>query len=150
LGTEIAALKKVAPLQEEINELMVEKEPLEDQVVEILSAKIEKGKEPNEEKLQALQSRIADIDKRISMLITKHQKNFNPYWGEIMRAGNEESYFAHQVDRFACIYMEKLSDLTHLSSRTYFRAPRRPLAHELDAIPGGSLLGKQPSIPILE
>jgi hypothetical protein len=48
-----------------------------------------------------------------------------------MRAGNEESYFAYQLDRYACVYMEKLSDLTDLSPRTYFRAPRRPLAHEI-------------------
>jgi hypothetical protein len=56
---------------------------------------------------------------------------FNPHWGEIMRAGNEESYFANQVDRYACIYMPKLADLFEHSPRTYFRAVRRPLSHEM-------------------
>ena len=50
-----------------------------------------------------------------------------------MRAGNEESYFAHQVERFACIYMGRLSDLTGYSPRTYFRAPRIPMAHEIQS-----------------
>jgi hypothetical protein len=56
---------------------------------------------------------------------------YNGNWGQLMRAGNEESYFAYQLDRYACVYMQKLSDLMDLSPRTYFRAPRRPLAHEI-------------------
>jgi hypothetical protein len=48
-----------------------------------------------------------------------------------MRAGNEESYLAYQIDRYACVYMPKLSDLLEVSPRTYFRAPRRPLSHEI-------------------
>ena len=38
--------------------------------------------------------------------------------------------FAYQLDRWLALH-EKLSDLTDLSPRTYFRAPRRPLAHEI-------------------
>lgn len=135
LGAEIEALKKLGTVQKEINDLMDSKEPLEDEIVGILSAKIEKGAPVDEQRLQDLQTQTAEIDKQISARIVQHQKHFNPYWGEIMRAGNEESYFAHQVDRFACIYMEKLGDLMALSPRTYFRAARRPLAHELDSLP---------------
>jgi 5' nucleotidase family len=50
-----------------------------------------------------------------------------------MRAGNEESYFANQTERFACIYMAKLADFLECSPRTYFRAPRRPMAHEIQS-----------------
>ena len=81
--------------------------------------------------MQELQNQISDIDRVISQNIKKQQGVFNPHWGEIMRAGNEESYFATQVDRYACVYMPKLSDLLEYSPRTYFRAARRPLAHEL-------------------
>jgi hypothetical protein len=49
-----------------------------------------------------------------------------------MRTGIEESYFAYQVDRFACVYMAKLGDLMATSPRTYFRSHRRPLAHDLE------------------
>jgi hypothetical protein len=63
-------------------------------------------------------------------LIKKQQALYNPQWGQLMRAGNEESYLAYQVERYACVYMAKLQDLLELSPRTYFRAPRRPLSHE--------------------
>lgn len=131
LGEEIAAYQKAQPYSVEIRQLMDRKEPLEFELVNIITDKIESGREADESKLSGLQSQITDLDKQISQLIKKQQANFNPHWGEVMRAGNEESYFAHQVDRFACIYMAKLSDLFEMSPRTYFRAARRPLAHEL-------------------
>jgi hypothetical protein len=131
LGDEVAAYQKAKPYSDEIRTLMDRKEPLERELVNIISAKIETGKEADEAKLHGLQSQITDLDKQISQLIKKQQAYFNPHWGEVMRAGNEESYFANQVDRFACVYMAKLSDLFEMSPRTYFRAARRPLAHEL-------------------
>jgi HAD superfamily 5'-nucleotidase-like hydrolase len=131
LGQEIEAYKKAQPYSLEIRSLMERKEPLEHTLVEMISDEIETSREADEKKTHELQSQITEIDKTISSLIKKQQSVFNSHWGEIMRSGNEESYFAHQVDRFACIYMAKLSDLLDMSPRTYFRANRRPLAHEI-------------------
>lgn len=131
LGAEIQSYKKAQPFSAEIRALMEKKDPLERTLVDWISRKIETGHEPDENKAQELQSQITDLDKRISALIKKQQAMFNANWGEVFRAGNEESYFANQVDRFACIYMEKLADLLEMSPRTYFRASRRPLAHEI-------------------
>lgn len=131
LGEEIEAYMKAQVYSSEIRVLMDRKEPLERVLVDAISLKIETGKEADESKVQELQSQITELDKTISSLIKKQQTMFNSHWGEIMRAGNEESYFAHQVDRFACIYMAKLPDLLDMSPRTYFRASRRPLSHEV-------------------
>lgn len=131
LGTEIERYREAKPTHDEILDLMERKEPFESKLVGLISQKIETGKEPDEALTAELQAQITDLDKRISGLIKKQQAVFNPHWGEVMRAGNEESYFAHQVDRFACIYMATLADLFDYSPRTYFRAQRRPLAHEL-------------------
>jgi HAD superfamily 5'-nucleotidase-like hydrolase len=131
LGQEIESYKKVQQFSSEIRNLMDRKEPLERTLVDIISTKIESGREADESKVQDLQNQLTDLDKAISQLIKKQQVMFNPHWGEIMRAGNEESYLANQVDRFACIYMAKIGDLLEMSPRTYFRAARRPLAHEL-------------------
>jgi HAD superfamily 5'-nucleotidase-like hydrolase len=131
LAAEIQSYKKAEPFSSEIRSLMDKKDPIERLVVELISRKIETGKEADEGKVHELQGQITDLDKRISVLIKKQQAMFNQNWGEVFRAGNEESYFAHQVDRFACVYMAKLADLLELSPRTYFRAARRPLAHEI-------------------
>lgn len=130
LGEEIEKMRKVKPLQDKIRELMLQKEPLEDKLVELVTLEIE-TKVDNKAKITEIQNSISLIDNQISPLIQETQAAFNPSWGEVMRAGNEESYFANQVDRFADIYMPKLADLLALSPRTYFRSHRRPLAHEM-------------------
>ena len=131
LDSELENYVKAQPHSAEIRTLMSRKEPLEHELVELITKRIEASDESEEPKIQELQTKISEIDKTISSLIKKQQSMFNQHWGEIMRAGNEESYFATQVDRYACVYMPKLSDLLAFSPRTYFRAERRPLAHEL-------------------
>lgn len=116
----------------EIETHMKKKEPLEDELTALMTERIEKKTgSVNDPHIEALQKQIAEIDGQISILIKKQQSMYNPNWGQLMRAGNEESYFAYQVDRYACVYMPTLADLLDLSPRTYFRAPRRPLSHEV-------------------
>ena len=82
--------------------------------------------------LHELQAQISAIDQKISALLIDQHTFYNPKWERVFRAGAEESYFAYQVDRYACIYMEKLSDLFEHSPLTYFRANRRLLAHDIE------------------
>lgn len=133
LSEEIRKYREMAPIQSQINELMEKKEPLEDENVRLVSEQIETATHKHDSKIAELQAKTMELDKQISELIRRHQAHFNKYWGEVMRAGNEESYFANQTERFACIYMAKLGDLLSCPPRTYFRAPRRPMAHEIQA-----------------
>jgi HAD superfamily 5'-nucleotidase-like hydrolase len=130
LAQEIVSDEKAIPINHDIEKFMDQKEPSEDEMTVIMTQKIDTGA-IDEARANELQKTISDIDAQISSLIKKQQSLYNPHWGQLMRAGNEESYFAYQVDRYACVYMTKLSDLLELSPRMYFRAPRRPLAHEL-------------------
>lgn len=129
VAEEIERNKQAEPLITEIEALMKSKEPMEDELTGLMTEKFE-GVKVDEQKVDVLQKKISEIDTQISNLIKKQQMLYNPQWGQLMRAGNEESYLAYQVDRYACVYMAKLSDLLELSPRTYFRAPRRPLSHE--------------------
>ncbi len=120
---------KAEPTVLDIEKLMAKKEPMEEKLTLLMT---EKTENPNldEKEIETLQDVISGIDAQISQLIKKQQSLYNPQWGQLMRSGNEESYLAYQVERYACVYMSKLSELLTLSPRTYFRAPRRPLSHE--------------------
>lgn len=131
LEHEVKINRSTEAVNDQIEKLMATKEPLEEEVTDIMTKKIEHQGAFDDKKLDQLQERISEIDGTISTLIRQQQILYNDQWGPMMRSGNEESYFAHQVDRFACVYMPRLGDLLALSPRTYFRAPRRPLAHEL-------------------
>lgn len=131
LEEEITNETKVRPILKQINALMEQKIPLETKIDALISEQIEKTTTQHDATIQSYLNEIGEIDKRISPLIKQQQQMFNPYWGEVMRTGIEESYFAYQLDRFACVYMSKLSELLNESPRTYFRSVRRPLAHDL-------------------
>lgn len=131
LQREVEINRKNEPLMEEIETLMKKKEPLEEDLTDLMTKKNDKKQPIDESKIEPLQKQIGEIDAQISGHIKKQHSLYNENWGQLMRAGNEESYFAYQVDRYACVYMACLEDLLKLSPRTYFRAPRRPLAHEL-------------------
>jgi len=118
-------------LGDKIAELMNKKVPHEVELDKLISDKIENGVTTHQDRIDELLAMVGDIDQKISPLIKEQDKYHNPYWGELMRAGIEESYFAYQVERFACIYTSKLSTLLSMSPRTYFRAPKRPMAHEI-------------------
>ncbi len=130
LDVEIENNKKAEPINQEIDLLMKKKEPLEDELTDLMTKRVEKEIAVSETEIETLQKSISEIDTNISQLIKKQQALYNNHWGQLMRAGNEESYFAYQLDRYACVYMKELGDLLELSPRTYFRAPRRPLSHE--------------------
>jgi len=132
LEEEIDKEQQAAPLLEKVNQLMEQKFPLEIKIDKLISEQIESGAKTHEDEIHKLLGEISEIDKAVSPLLKQQQQLFNPYWGEVMRTGIEESYFAHQVDRFACVYMAKLGDLMATSPRTYFRSWRRPLAHDLE------------------
>lgn len=131
LEEEIRTTNRILPITQKIDDLMNQKEPLEEKLVGLITQNIDSNSEGDEAVIAGLQDKITNLDKQIATLIIQQQKQYNLSWGQIFRTGNEESYFAHQVDRFACIYMSKLADLLRYSPRSYFRAHRRLLAHEV-------------------
>ncbi len=131
LGQEIDSQEKALLVEKKIVASMDVKKILEEKYLEFLTGDIEENSHKHETELHDLQKQISTIDAEISKLLKEEQKFYNDKWGRVFRAGAEESYFAHQVDRFACIYMEKLADLLQQSPLTYFRAHRRILAHDV-------------------
>jgi HAD superfamily 5'-nucleotidase-like hydrolase len=117
LKEEMKGIEKSATLQSEIHQLMEEK------VVHEHRLKKEKDRTQIE--------KINELNSKISERVQKIKTYFNPHWGELMRAGAEESRFADQVEKYACIYMERVSDLDNYTSDFYFRPLRRYLPHEL-------------------
>jgi len=109
---EVLAVKKSNTKQEKIDLLMKEK------------INLESNYKVNAQKIDAINNEISD-------LIVDIQKNYNPFWGELMRAGAEESRFADQLEKYACVYMKSVADLKEYGANFYFRPFKRSLPHEL-------------------
>lgn len=132
LGQEIASQAQGINIEQLIAEEMQNKLLLEHAYVGLCTKRIDEQTEEYDAEIQRLHAQLLLKDEELTRLLESHQQLFNPRWDRVFRAGAEESYFAYQVERFACIYMEKLSDLFEHSPLTYFRAKRRILAHDLE------------------
>lgn len=130
LEHETLAIKKAGPISKEIDKLMKKKTALERKIDQFYIKEMDAKKKPNRKLLDKPFKQIEDIDRQLSKLIQTYQKLFNPRWGEVMRAGQDPSYFSSQVDRYACIYMSKVSDMVNYSPRSYFRPRKRQMAHD--------------------
>jgi HAD superfamily 5'-nucleotidase-like hydrolase len=125
LEQEIDSLKKSKPNQMKINSLMDDKSLLEKRLYKQGTNRLTRDK---------IYEEIDHMNSLISEQLAIFKKFFNPFWGEILRAGSEESRFAEQVEKYACIYMTKVSDLGEHSPKTYFRPIKRILPHEAEAM----------------
>ncbi|MBN2509473.1 MAG: HAD-IG family 5'-nucleotidase [Spirochaetales bacterium] len=129
LEKEIQGMHRSRGIQTQIDMLMNHKQDMEAEINEMDIQKYE-GKKISRDKLDELYQEMDNINRKISDLIKKYNTYFNPHWGQILRAGNEESRYAEQVERYACVYMTKVSDLWDCSPKTYFRPMKRMLPHE--------------------
>lgn len=131
LEEEVAAVKDSLKVQQRIDLLMNQKEKLETTLNDMDLKRKEDKKEVDRKEINKLFAEIEKINEEISILLEDYKKFFNPHWGELMRAGQEESRMADQVEKYACVYMAKVSDLLAHSPKTYFRPAKRVLPHEL-------------------
>ena len=55
----------------------------------------------------------------------------HPFWGSVFKAESELSSFGEQVERYACVYTDRVTNLLHYGLNHFFRGPRHRMAHEL-------------------
>lgn len=79
-----------------------------------------------------LRAKLQEIDIQIGPLAAADGGKFNERWGYLMRAGNDKSHLTRQTERYADIYMSRVSNLCAYTPFMFFRSPRGSLPHDLD------------------
>lgn len=81
--------------------------------------------------VERIKSRLRDLDAELEELEVFVDRAFHPFWGSIFKAGPEVSSFGDQVEKYACLYTDRVSNLLHYSPLHYFRSPRDRMPHEM-------------------
>ena len=91
------------------------------------SSDVERASGPKrpDERESAIREEIRGIDEQIGGLIEEYDSHFNPHWGELLYAGNDKTYFFMAVERYACTYTSRVSNLLNYSPAHYFRPPMK-------------------------
>ncbi len=98
-----------------------------DEFLDLLRQRMRMGAPP-ESQLNQADLKAIEIKKLISLKRTQLSKKFNPVWGQLFKAGHQDSNFAQQVCDYACLYTSKASNLG-------MSAPDRPFRPFADNMP---------------
>ncbi len=140
LEEEMAALEAFSPHQAELTALMERKEELEHTSC-MLRLRLQRlecgyGSDPDlapsalRARLGELRVELTALDDRISPLAREAGALRHPRWGLTMRAGNDKSHLARQIEAAADVYMSRVSNLGLHSPYAYLRSPRGSLPHD--------------------
>lgn len=144
LEAELAAVQAFEPQRVELERLMRDKEALEARLCEL---RLEEQRqrlgygptvgrplaEVHEESAR-LKSDLLRLDGLIGPLAKANGELSSGNWGLLMRAGNDKSHLARQVERYADIYMARVSDFTTQTPFVYLRSVRGSLPHDPDVV----------------
>lgn len=100
----------------------------------------------------ALQAELADrrqradqLDLEIRPLADAASRLANGNWGPLMRAGNDKSHLARQVERYADIYTSRVGNFVWQTPYGYVRALRGSLPHDPSTAPSADGEARGPS-----
>jgi 5'-nucleotidase len=96
-----------------------------------LRARLEDERKQARASVDALRDRAGLMETEVDSLEARIDRAFNPHWGSCLREGNENSRFGEQVNDYADLYTSRVSNFGPYSPLRYFRAPRRPMPHEI-------------------
>ena len=140
LEDEILADETFAPQARELAERMAEKEQIEVEQASMRLAlqRARKGRaaipEQDIKRLDAAiferRERLTRLDETVAPIAQASAETLNPRWGTLMRAGNDKSHLAKQVEQYADLYTSRVSNLLHVTPFAYLRAPRGSLPHD--------------------
>jgi 5'-nucleotidase len=142
LEDEVRAERAFQPKQQELDALMRDKERLdgEQAALRLWLQRQERGAgapfplaggpSAAHERLRALRAEADALDHRIAPLAQQASLLGHPIWGPSLRAGNDKSRLARQIERHADVYTSRVSNLMYLTPFGYLRASRGSLPHD--------------------
>lgn len=140
LEDEIISLRRFADDQERLTEMMTRKEELESEysTKRLALQRKRRGYGPQneataqelEQELKRLRDTLVALDDEIAPIAREAGQLLNPNWGLLMRAGNDKSHFARQMERYADVYTGRVSNFLHHTPYVYLRSHRGSLPHD--------------------
>ncbi len=131
LESEVLAAMEFAPDQAKLEALMAQKIDLDRRQAQLRLT----GRRPESDAgTQAAYNRVSAaalrLDDEIAPLARRAADLGNPNWGALMRAGQDKSLFARQLERYADVYTSRVSNLRYETPYGYIRASRGTLPHD--------------------
>jgi HAD superfamily 5'-nucleotidase-like hydrolase len=140
LEEDLEALEAFKPKQAELTRKMALKEEMEHRLSHMRLAlqRLDRGYGPQtdadpealRERAKELRKELRALDQTIAPLAAEFGRLSNERWGLLMRAGNDKSHLARQIEKNADIYTSRVSNFLGNTPFVYLRSPRGSLPHD--------------------
>jgi 5'-nucleotidase len=149
LTDELSAMERLAPdiarvdrLEQRLSILhegLRERQGMQKSVQKLLEAgdlsperkvELEAARQRFKRSIDRLRMQAKSIDAEHCALEREIEHAFHPFWGSALKAESEPSSFGEQVERYACLYTDRVTNLLGYTAAHYFRGPRHRMAHE--------------------
>ncbi len=127
LEAEIVDAIEFASTETALVEMMTRKVDLDRRQALLRMAK-QRGDEASQ--LDSVTREAVKLDEQIAPMARASGQIGHPIWGPLMRAGNDKSLFARQVEKYADVYTSRVSNLRFETPFAYLRAARGSLPHD--------------------
>ncbi|KAG5542315.1 hypothetical protein RHGRI_022001 [Rhododendron griersonianum] len=139
LEKEVELLWEFRDTRKQLRLLRTERDLVEDNIHHLKwSLKFEVINTDERQKLMSELDKLESLRERVRLSHQQaqrelHQK-FHKVWGQLMKTGYQNSRFAHQVERFACLYTSQVTNLSLCSPDKYYRPSEDFMPHEFDIL----------------
>jgi hypothetical protein len=133
LEAELQASAAFAADERRLRALMGAKADIEDRLAVLRMDRVRtkaSGSGPTHHDIESETTALRRLDEQIAPLAQAAARLGNARWGPLMRAGNDKSLFARQVERYADLYTSRVSNLGRRTPFAYLRATRTSLPHD--------------------
>jgi hypothetical protein len=83
-----------------------------------------------EAEIGRLRSETEALDERIAPMARQAAELENPSWGALLRAGNDKSHLARQIEGSADVYTSRVSNFLYATPFSYLRSRRGTMPHD--------------------
>jgi 5'-nucleotidase len=119
------ALRERIAMQKQLTKLLADKDLPAERRVELAAGRLRLKRAVERIRLQ-----IKTTESEHLVLERAIEHAFHPFWGSALKAESEPSSFGEQVERYACLYTDRVTNLLGYTAGHYFRGPRHRMAHE--------------------
>ncbi len=116
--------------QHQLKVIMRKVEPLKGTNGGVVPSELESERVRTRKTIEKLRAQIKASETEMNAIEEHIDQAFHPFWGSLFKAGPEASSFGNQVEAYACIYTDRVSNFLDYSPYHYFRSPRDRLPHE--------------------
>ncbi|KAL9238005.1 hypothetical protein vseg_012487 [Gypsophila vaccaria] len=139
LEREAEFLWEMRDTRKQLQELRFERDRIEDKLHHMKWSLKFNGlqsdqKEKSYEEVDLLEAQREQVRLDHQQTLYHCHRKFHKVWGQLMKTGYQNSRFAHQVERFACLYTSQVTNLSLYSPDKYYRPSEELMPHEFDIL----------------